>query len=103
MLVAVAAVARIKPVSQPKYGTDREHQSFLRPDDDDDQHCDEQDAETLGDETADSAEIWAGHEIGGKHWIQMFIAWCKNHSTLSAAFLQQNKHDARFIEFVKYT
>ena len=62
-----------------------------------------QDAVPLGvDETADSAQIPV---LGGKagSGLQMFIGRCKNQSTLSAAFLQQNKHDARFIEFVKYT
>ena len=98
-------------------GQTGEHQSFLRRDDDDQQHGgdddggddngggDVQDAESLADETADSAKIWVGRARNrGKHRrIQMFIGRCKNQSTLSGAFLQQNKHDARFIEFVKYT
>ena len=72
---------------------------------DDDGGGDVQDAESLADETADSAKIWVGRARNrGKHRrIQMFIGRCKNQSTLSGAFLQQNKHDARFIEFVKYT
>ena len=108
-------------------GQTGEHQSFLRRDDDDQYHGEDgqqhgddygqqhggdddgggdvQDAESLADETADSAKIWVGRARNrGKHRrIQMFIGRCKNQSTLSGAFLQQNKHDARFIEFVKYT
>ena len=44
-----------------------EHQSFLRRDDDDDQHGDDDGGEVqdaLGDETADSAELWVGRARG---------------------------------------